>query len=72
MYELYRIALSVAQKPIDATFLRRLLALGDKIWSETNLQEVVQDWMFQRKFGDISMENEVKFILQSLVTESFC
>ena len=33
-------------KPIDATFLRRLLALAEKIWNETNLQEVAQDWMF--------------------------
>ena len=33
-------------KPIDATFLRRLLALAGKIWNETNLQEVAQDWMF--------------------------
>ena len=39
--------------PIDATFLRRLLALAEKIWNETNLQGVAQDWMFQTKFGDI-------------------
>ena len=33
-------------KPIDETFLRRLLALAEKIWNETNLQEVAQNWMF--------------------------
>ena len=36
-----------------------------------NLQEVAQHWMFYTKFGDISMENEVKFILELLVSESF-
>ena len=30
----------------DETFLRRLLAFAEKIWNETNLQEVAQDWMF--------------------------
>ena len=35
---------------IDATFLKRLLALGDKIWNETNLQDFAQDWMFKRTF----------------------
>ena len=32
-------------KPIDATFLRRSLALAEKIWNETNLQDVAQDWI---------------------------
>ena len=40
----YRIICST--KPIDAMFLRRLLAFAEKIWNETNLQEVAQDWMF--------------------------
>ena len=30
----------------QATFLRILLALAEKIWNETNLQEVAQDWIF--------------------------
>ena len=29
------------------------LALAEKIWKETNLQEVAQDGMFQTKFGHI-------------------
>ena len=33
-------------KRIDATFLTKLLALAEKIWNETNLQEVARDWMF--------------------------
>ena len=33
-------------KPIDATFLGNLLALVEKIWNKTNLQEVAQDWIF--------------------------
>ena len=40
-------------KPIDAMFLRRLLALAQKIWNETNLQGIAKDWMFQTKFRDI-------------------
>ena len=44
--------------------------LAEKIWNETNLQEVAQDWMFQTKFGDVfKWKNEVKFILESLVSE---
>ena len=45
VYELYRIALSVAQSQ-SMRRLRRLLVLADKIWNETNLQEIAQDWMF--------------------------
>ena len=29
------------------------MALADKIWNETNLQEVALYWMFLTKFGDI-------------------
>ena len=28
--------------------LRRLLALAEKTWNETNLQEVAQEWLFKR------------------------
>ena len=40
-------------KPIHVTFLKRLLALAEKIWNETNLQEVAQVCVFETKFGDI-------------------
>ena len=53
VYELYRIALSLAQSLSMRTFLSRLLALAEKIWNQKNLQEVAQDWMFSTKFGDI-------------------
>ena len=39
---------------------------------ETNLQEFAQDRMFQTKFGDIQMQNEVKLILESLVRFNPC
>ena len=36
----------LSTKPIAAIFLRRLLVLAEKIWNETNLQEVAQGCMF--------------------------
>ena len=40
-------------KPIDVFDEITCMAVAEKVWNETNLQEVTQDWMFQAKFGDI-------------------